>query len=442
MTRLLKDSGIPWINQIPQNREVKKVKYTLLSRNENNNPIRSRDILSLTAKQGVIPLDEKEWWWNKPKEDYSAYKLAYPWDIVINSMNILSWSVWLSNYFWCVSPVYYMLRPSKANDDVRFFNYIFQTKVFQLSLLWLWNWILIKESDSWKFNTIRMRIPLDKFWNLYIPIPSSEEQKKISNYLEKKIWEIDSLYADIEKQIEKLEEYKLSIITEAVTKWLNSNIELKHSWNNLIWDIQSNYITIRLKHVCKKITDGSHFSPTTTAEWKKYITATNVIHDTVEVNNAKNISEYDFKILVRNWCQPKKGDILLTKDWSVWRTAVVDNTDYVVLSSVWILTPNPKRILPRFLKYAIDSKNVQEQMFQSMAGSALKRITISKINEYYIVLPSLDEQLEILSFLDKKCAEISIIIDKKQEQLNILEQYKKSLIYEYVTGKKEVPSNY
>jgi type I restriction enzyme S subunit len=81
-------------------------------------------------------------------------------------------------------------------------------------------------------------------------------------------------------------------------------------------------------------------------------------------------------------------------------------------------------------------------MFQSMAGSALKRITISKINEYYIVLPSLDEQLEILSFLDKKCAEISIIIDKKQEQLNILEQYKKSLIYEYVTGKKEVPSNY
>lgn len=125
----MKDSGVAWINTIPKEWKLKKIKYALKNRNENNNPIRSKNILSLTAKQGVIPLEEKEGGGNKPKEDYSAYKLAYPNDIVMNSMNVLSGSVGLSKYFGCVSPVYYMLRPIDGKDDVRYYNYIFQTTV-------------------------------------------------------------------------------------------------------------------------------------------------------------------------------------------------------------------------------------------------------------------------------------------------------------------------
>lgn len=426
MTRLLKDSGIPWINQIPQNREVKKVKYTLLSRNENNNPIRSRDILSLTAKQGVIPLDEKEWWWNKPKEDYSAYKLAYPWDIVINSMNILSWSVWLSNYFWCVSPVYYMLRSSKANDDVRFFNYIFQTKVFQLSLLWLWNWILIKESDSWKFNTIRMRIPLDKFWNLYIPIPSSEEQKKISNYLDKKIWEIDSLYADIEKQIEKLEEYKRSVITEAVTKWLNPNIEMKDSGIEWIWKIPAHRAIIRFKYTHT----GSNVW-----EW---------LNREFRSDKDDNITYYTA------WLDPifttftnfprrkfvKKNDLLLARN----------GTPYVYLPEIWAtysdhiirVSIDDSCYDKRFIRYCL------QQSINSVVVDVVSIATrsVSLWNQQYITYPTIDEQRIIADYLDEKCSNIDFIINKKTHQLDILDQYKKSLIYEYVTGKKETPSNY
>ena len=98
----------------------------------------------MTAKQGVIPYDEKEGGGNKPKEDLSAYKLAYPNDIVMNSMNILSGSVGISKYYGCVSPVYYMLNPIDSENDVRFFNYIFQTIEFQKSLYGLGNGILIK----------------------------------------------------------------------------------------------------------------------------------------------------------------------------------------------------------------------------------------------------------------------------------------------------------
>ena len=103
--REMKDSGIVWVKKIPVEWNTNKIKYALIQRIENNNPVRTENILSLTAKQGVIPISEREGGGNKPKEDFSAYKLAYPGDIVINSMNILSGSVGLSSFFGCVSAV-------------------------------------------------------------------------------------------------------------------------------------------------------------------------------------------------------------------------------------------------------------------------------------------------------------------------------------------------
>ena len=123
--RQMKNSGIEWVGDIPDDWNIIKIKYVLQERVENNSPIRTKNILSLTAQQGVVPIAEKTGGGNKPKEDYSDYRLAYPGDIVMNSMNILSGSVGLSKYFGCVSPVYYMLRPRDKNFDVRFFNYIF-----------------------------------------------------------------------------------------------------------------------------------------------------------------------------------------------------------------------------------------------------------------------------------------------------------------------------
>ena len=147
--REMKASGISWLGELPSNWELRKIKYCLQERVEKNNPVRTTEILSLTAKQGVIPYDQKEGGGNKPKEDVSAYRLAYPGDIVMNSMNILSGSVGLSQYFGCVSPVYYMLRPWNAKEDVRYYNYIFQTTMFQRSLFGLGNGILIECAFRW-----------------------------------------------------------------------------------------------------------------------------------------------------------------------------------------------------------------------------------------------------------------------------------------------------
>lgn len=164
-------------------------------------------------------------------------------------MNVLSGSVGLSKYFGCVSPVYYMLRPIDEKDDVRFYNYIFQTTVFQRSLLGLGNGILMKESDNGKLNTIRMRIPLDKLGNLLIPVPDSSIQRKIADYLDSIIPNIDMLLADIEKQIETLEEYKKSIITEAVTRGLDPDVEMKDSESGYWKDIPVNWRLSDIKYL-------------------------------------------------------------------------------------------------------------------------------------------------------------------------------------------------
>ena len=248
--REMKASGISWLGELPSNWELRKIKYCLQERVEKNNPVRTTEILSLTAKQGVIPYDQKEGGGNKPKEDVSAYRLAYPGDIVMNSMNILSGSVGLSQFFGCVSPVYYMLRPWNAKEDVRYYNYIFQTTMFQRSLFGLGNGILIKESGNGKLNTIRMRIPMDKFGSLFIPVAPIDEQRRIADFLDAKCAEIDALTADIQTQIDTLEQYKRSIITETVTKGLNPNAEMKDSGIQGVGKTPSHWKTTRLCYEC------------------------------------------------------------------------------------------------------------------------------------------------------------------------------------------------
>lgn len=127
----MKDTKIKWLGEIPDSWQLKKIKYVLQERIEKNNPVRTTYILSLTAKQGVIPYDEKEGGGNKPKEDVSAYRLAYPGDIVMNSMNILSGSVGLSQYFGCVSTCFVQRKKMMMSDiTITFFRQRYSKEVY------------------------------------------------------------------------------------------------------------------------------------------------------------------------------------------------------------------------------------------------------------------------------------------------------------------------
>lgn len=209
--------------------------------------------------------------------------------------------------------------------------------------------------------------------------------------------------------------------------------EMKDSGIEWIGEIPKDWTAIKLKHLCK-ITDGTHFSPQTTDVGKPYITVSNVANSRIDIQGALTISEEDFETLVKQGCQPKIGDVLLSKDGTVGRTAVVvDDNAFVCLSSLGILSPC-NHLDSFFLKYMLDSVLLQDQMIQAMAGSALRRITISKIKDFFILFPSKFEQITVANYLDTQCYEIDATAEDIQKEISLLEDYKKSLIYNVISN--------
>lgn len=132
MSRKMKTSEVEWIGEVPVDWKIQRLKGVLLERKENNNPIKTDFILSLTMDRGVIPYNEKGSGGNKAKDDLSKYKLAYPNDVVLNSMNVIAGSVGLSRYFGCVSPVYYMLYPKIKTNLLSIITLFFNRKFFNI----------------------------------------------------------------------------------------------------------------------------------------------------------------------------------------------------------------------------------------------------------------------------------------------------------------------
>lgn len=434
--REYKDSHLEWLGIFPADWELKRIKYCLQERVEKNNPVRTSDILSLTAKQGVIPYELKEGGGNKPKEDISAYRLAYPGDIVMNSMNILSGSVGLSEYYGCVSPVYYMLRPINEDEDVRFYNYIFQTTMFQRSLYGLGNGILIKESGNGKLNTIRMRIPIDKFGAQFIPVAKPAVQRRISDYLDCKCKEIDDLIKKIQAQVDSMEEYRDSVISESVTHGINKDIELKPSGTAWCPRIPDHWQLTNPKALFKLRNQRA-------AEGERQLTASQkhgIIYqdDFMALENQKVVTvEKDFSILKH--VEPN--------DFVISMRSFQGGLEYSELSgsisSAYVmLIPETDKVYAPFYKWFFKSSKyinaIQSTTNLVRDGQAMRYANFIKVPLFLIPM---DEQRRISEYLDRVVAEVDNIISKKRTQLELLEQYKKATIYEYITGKKEVPTN-
>ena len=427
--RATKDSGISWLGEYPYDWELKKIKYCLQERVEKNNPVRTTEILSLTAKQGVIPYDQKDGGGNKPKEDVSAYRLAYPGDIVMNSMNILSGSVGLSQYFGCVSPVYYMLRPWKAIEDVRYYNYIFQTTMFQRSLFGLGNGILIKESGNGKLNTIRMRIPMDKFGGLFIPVAPIDEQKRIADFLDAKCAEIDALTADIQTQIDTLEQYKRSVITETVTKGLNPNAEMKDSGVQWIGNMPAHWDVIRGKYILR-------YMQKPVREDDGVITCFRDGEVTLRSNRREDGFTMSDKEI--GYQGIDVGDLVVHgMDGFAGSIGISDSRG----KASPVLNVLDTDQCKRYIMYYLRSMAYSDVFLALATGIRVRSCDLrwNKLAELSYPVPPLDEQNAIVKHIDSVLSKADVVIADKKAQLATLDEYKKSLIFEYVTGKKEVP---
>ena len=422
MAREMKDSGIQWIGEIPSDWKLNRIQYCLLEIKEKNLPIQTSQVLSLVKDKGVMLYEDKGNIGNKAKENITDYKLAYPNTLIVNSMNILIGSVGISNYFGCVSPVYYVFKETD-NVELRFINYIFNTRELQTELRKYANGIL----------EIRLRVSADDIFKRKISLPSIYEQKKIANYLDIKCNETDSLVSDIQSQIDILEDYKKSIITEAVTKGLHLNVEMKDSGIGGIGKVPKDWKITRFKYV--GIIKSNLVNVNLYQEYPQ-ISPDNIAKDSGVLLGYNTVAEAG---VISDNHLFYKGQILYSKVRPKLNKVTIAPFDGLCSADMY---PIETQEYTRFILYMM----LSQYFLNQVALVTEDRVKMPKINkeelgEIKVVFPIRNIQKEIVKYLDQKCLEIDAVIEDKKKQLEVLEQYKKSFIYEYVTGKKEVPKN-
>ena len=431
MMRLMKDSGIAWLGQVPREWQVERLQWYVREVKESNNPIKTTQVLSLTNNRGVIPYEEKGAQGNVAKEDYSQYKVAYPNTIIANSMNILIGSVGMCVYYGCVSPVYYVYKILDT-ADIRFINYIFQTVQFQKELRKYANGIL----------EIRLRVTSADILKRKIAIPPLAEQQAIADYLDEKCAAIDKLIDNQKAQIEKMKEYKQSVITEAVTKGLTPSVPMKDSGIEWIGKIPEGWETCRLKNVADPLQENSFIdgdwieSPDIIDEGIRYLTTGNVGDGLYKRQGNGYISQETFKDLNCKYAYP--GDLVIARlNAPYGRSCILEDDEdrYVLAVDIVILRTLQDK---RYICYFTQCPGYQRAVEDYSRGTAMKRISRNNLGNIDVLLPPLAEQQAIADYLDEKCAAIDKLIAIKQAKIDKLNDYKKSLIYEYVTGKREV----
>lgn len=428
--REMKDSGVEWIGEIPQHWKLERLQWHVTEIKESNKPEKTRQVLSLTNKRGVIPYEEKGAQGNIAKADYSQYKLAYPETIVANSMNILIGSVGRCNYFGCVSPVYYVYKPNDG-ENLEFINYMFQMEQFQKELRRYANGIL----------EIRLRVSSDGILKRYMAFPPLADQARIVACLNKKCAKVDALISNVQAQIEKLKAYKQSLITEVVTKGLDPTVPMKDSGVEWIGEIPEHWRIQRIKYIGATQNGiskggeyfGSGYPFVSYGDVYKNMELPYTVSGLVESteNERANYSV-------------KKGDIFFTRTsesieevgFSSVCTKTINNATFA--GFLIRLRPFKDELITEYSKYYFRGNHIRRYLVKEMNIVTRASLGQGLLKAMPVLIPSHDEQTVIAEYLDKKCSQIDRLIGIKQEKITKLEQYKRSLIYEYVTGKKEV----
>ncbi len=418
-----KDSGIPWIGQIPKHWEVKKVKDGFYLKKDKaliENPV----VLTL-ARSGikVRDLENNEGQFAKSYFEYNPVDID---DILLNTMDLQSGANCnISKIKGVISPAYANLR-YKNGFSPNFYNYYF--KIQYWTFAFFAHGKGVSYENRWTLNNqTLMRFPL--------LVPPLNEQKKIAEFLDKKCEIIDKRLSNLERKIKSLKEYKKSLISECVTKGLNpKNMEFKDSGIPWIGQIPKHWEISKIKYH-GTARNGLTYSPSDLTDESGILVLRSsnvqnsklVFHDNVYVSCS-----------VKNNLMVKNNDILIcSRNGSrnlIGKNALID-IDIKATFGAFMLIYRSK--ISKFMFYVLNS-NIFSYHLSNFVTSTINQLTNSNFENIKFPLPPLNEQKEIAEFLDKKCEKIDRLNENYTKQITALKEYKKSLIYECVTGKKEI----
>lgn len=426
-----KDSGIEWLGEIPEHWKIESFKHILTERTEKNEPIRTKEILSLSIDKGVTLYAEKTTNLDRFKDDFSKYKIAHKGDLVFNCMNMIVGAVGVSDYFGCVSPIYYTYHGSNKLNNTKYYEYLFRCKTIQGVLYSLGKGLMAIDRGDGKYNTLRLKVSRDDLRSMKLPLPSLTEQRLIVNFLEDKNTKIDEAITKKNQQINLLKEREQLLIHKAITQGLNPNINLIDSGIDWIGEIPEHWELKKLKNILNFTTGGtpsSHESSfydgdepwVTISDMEgRYITKTHFISKSgVRSANIpltpKDSLLYSFKLSV--------GQVAFSRINLYTNEAIASfhPTNNVCLS-YWYYS------FPSFI-----IKNANTNIY----GAYI--LNQSLIKNALLLVPPLSEQKEIVDYLNDRTKKIKNAISLKNKEIAKLKEYKSSLINSVVTGKVKV----
>ena len=420
------DSRVEWIGSIPASWQTLTIGSLFKVRNEKVNDT-DYPPLSVT-KGGIVPQME-----NVAKSDANDNrKMVLTNDFVINSRSDRKQSCGVSSLDGSVSLINTVLYPAKDAPIVpAYLNYLLKNYGFAEEF-YRWGHGIV--ADLWTTRWQEMK-------SILLPMPSMEEQQQILDTISDQTDKVDALIGNVQAQIEKLKAYKTSIITEAVTLGLNLSVSYKDSglqWVPEIPDTWDNRKMITI--LSMRVVDGPHESPVLHNEGIPYISATAIENGKINFDLMRGYISEEYCNLCDIRYKPQLYDILVIKlGASTGQVAIVETENRF---NIWVPLAAVRcndEADPYFVYYAFQSDYFKRQMELSWTYGTQQTLGVKTIERLRILLPPLEEQKEIVAYLDDKRDRIDRLIAIKQAKIEKLEQYKRSLIYEYVTGKKEVP---
>lgn len=426
--REMKDSKVKWLGVIPLEWKVERVKHGFIRKKaeaHQDNPI----VLSL-ARTGVRERDISN---NEGQiaESYYNYNPVDVDDLLINPMDLYSGAnCSISKISGVISPAYVNLRYREGYNP-QYYDYYFKMQY------WLMAFFAhgkgVSYENRWTLNA-------ETLMNYPIIVPTECEQRKIVDYLDSKCSKIDEI---IEKQraiIEKLKEYKLSIITEGVTKGLKHNVKMKDSGVRFVDTIPYDWENRKMITILStRVVDGPHESPELYDTGIPYISATAIVNGKIDFSLMRGYISKEYCEICDKRYSPQRGDLLVVKlGASTGQVAIVDTDERF---NIWVPLAAVRcndEALPKFVYYVFQSDYFVRQMELSWTFGTQQTLGVQTIEKLRILLPPIAEQREIVKFLDTIYDNVGSKIENVEKMIEKLEEYKKSLIYEVVTGKKEV----
>ena len=407
--KMMKNSKIEWVGEIPEHWEVLKLKYVIKTRDENAfyNPDCDTYIGMENIKGYSNSLVETETEYEKSTQ--SVYKYG---DILFGKLRPYLSKVYITHDSGFCSGEFLIISDFKG---CKYF--------LRYSLL---NPKFIQNINASTYGAKMPRANSEYILNQKVAIPPLSEQKAIAEFLDKKCGEVDALIADIQQEIETLEQYKRSVITEAVTRGLDPSVPMKESGIDWLGEIPMLWETKRIAAFYQlrneKVSDKD-FPPLSVTK-QGVLPQLETVAKTDDGDNRKLVRKGDFAINSRS---DRRGSC-----------GISDYDGSVSLINI-VLKPRDKAN-NKYYNWLFHTEQFADEFYKWGNGIVddLWTTRWQNMKKIIIPVPPIENQQKIADYLDKKCKEIEEIISNKQSQIETLESYKKSLIYEYVTGKKEV----